>query len=107
MSNYDYKLVLQILANCLGKSGEVDYSVGSALEQLDVIFGSESNGTIRCKVMLKKFDMVIEINDTDVSEQTLKEMLSKFEFDLEQKLLRDIKLNVSSGRNCHILTIPM
>ncbi len=94
MSNIDYMKVIDIIAKTFDVAKT--YELNAHHDKVD-IFDVTMEGkdiTRNCRIYMRKYELQIEFNRDYYDMRGFNKWLGKFEYELEQEFLRNIKLDV-------------
>lgn len=96
MATIDYMKVIDLISQ-LFNAEKVDYSSShSKFDIFDIVLTLKNNIERKCRLYLDKSYLEIIFNKGYLSEKEFDKWISKFEFQLEQIFLRNIKIETHS-----------
>ncbi len=99
MSSIDYMKVIDIISKTFGANKEVDLKAAhdrrDKTDKFDITMTLSDGSRFSYRILLFRHELDVLIDKNSVGEKEFKKWVSNFEFELEQTLFLNVKLNVS------------
>ncbi len=103
MSNIDYMKVIDIISKTFGANKEVDlkatHDKRDKTDKFDITMTLQDGSHFSYRIFLYRHELDVLLNKNSVDDKKFRKWVSSFEYELEQTLFLNIKLNISDEMN--------